>query len=97
MPSVKVSEVSEALSNFWTQLGPSPYTHTHTERALYPLYPTSTLYLYYLYCTSLYLSPPTQRSAIPKVPSTLCTSTHYLYPVVPSTLYLFTSVQYVQR
>ena len=27
MPSVKVSEVRRALSKFWTQPGPSPYTH----------------------------------------------------------------------
>ena len=68
-----------------------PPLHTHTENV------PSTLCTLPLPCTSLYLSPHTQRSAIPKVPSSLCTSTHYLYPVVPSTLYLFTSVQYVQR
>ena len=43
-------------ASLWATFGHSlapPPTHTHRERALYPLYPTSTLYLY-----SLYLSIP---------------------------------------
>ena len=54
-------------ATFGHRLAPPP-THTHRTCPL-PLPCTSAL------CTSLYLSPHTQRTAIPKVPSTLCTST----------------------
>ena len=37
MPSVKVSEMKGAVSKFWTQSGPSPYTHRPTMHPL--LYP----------------------------------------------------------
>ena len=53
MPSVKVSEVSEPLSNFWTQLGPSPYTHTQNV--------PSTLCTLLLLSVPLYTSPLTHR------------------------------------
>ena len=57
--------------------------HTHTERALYPLYPTSTLYLY-----SLYLS-------IPLPPHTeICHTKSALYPVYLYTLPLPCSTLY---